>query len=202
VAQSGTFPKVFTDFSHEATQDKNDKAADIVNQALSVECGVPVTAESTKMWRLLGGLGSHDLSAMREVLGMPKGAIGASLKLPFWSAILEYPTFSVTYESGLDNIHRFDAHIEVYSMNKTVRIKYDSPYVKGLPIKMTICENVDGSYKETMTIKTYEDPYTLEMKELYEMVANGKAVKTTAKDARQDLEIFQMIMKAGSRTES
>ena len=84
VSQSGTFPKVFTDFAPEVVQDKNDRASEIVHQALSVECGIPVTVESTKMWRLLGGLGSHDLSAMREALGMPQRALGASLKLPFW----------------------------------------------------------------------------------------------------------------------
>ncbi|OCT44393.1 hypothetical protein CLCR_05944 [Cladophialophora carrionii] len=197
VAQSGTFPKVFTDFSPEVVKDKNDRASDVAHQALSVECGLAVTAESTKMWRLLGGLGSHDLSAMREALGMPQRAIGASLKLPFWSALLEYPTFSVTYESGLDNVPRFDAHIEVYSMTKTVRVNYDTPYIKGLPVTMTTSENIDGVYKESTIIRTYEDPYTLEMKKLYQMVANGKEVKTTAKDARKDVEIFQMIMKAG-----
>ena len=84
VAQSGVFPKVFTDFAPEVVQDKNDKASDIVNQALSTECNVHVTADSTRMWRLLGGLGSHDLSAMREAIGMPKRAIGASFNLPFW----------------------------------------------------------------------------------------------------------------------
>ncbi len=87
VGQSGTFPKVFTDFAPDVVQDKNDKASEIVHQALSVECGIPVTAESTKMWRLLGGLGSHDWSAMREALGMPQRALGASLKLPFWRCV-------------------------------------------------------------------------------------------------------------------
>ena len=118
------------------------------------------------------------------------------------SAILEYPGFSVTYESGIDNVPRFDAHIEVYSMTKTVRVKYDTPYIKGLPVTMTVCENADGTYRESTITRTYEDPYTLEMKELYQMVANGKEVKTTAKDARRDLEIFQMIMKAETKTSS
>lgn len=113
------------------------------------------------------------------------------------SAILQYPGFSVTYESGIDNIPRFDAHIEVYSLNKSVRVVYDTPYVKGLPITMVICENVDGVYKESTVRKTYEDPYTLEMKELYQMVVSGKPVKTTTKDAKEDLKIFRMIMKAG-----
>lgn len=115
------------------------------------------------------------------------------------SAMLQYPTFSVTYESGIDNVPRFDAHIEVYSMMKSVRVVYDTPYIKGLPVTMIIRENVDGVYKESMVRRTYEDPYTLEMKELYEMVVNSKEVKTTAKDAKMDLKIFQMIMKAGQR---
>lgn len=112
---------------------------------------------------------------------------------------MQYPTFAVTYESGIDNVPRFDAHIEVYSWQKSVRVNYDTPFVKGLPVTMTVRENDRGVYKETTSRRTYEDPYTLEMKELYEMVVNGKPVKTTAKDAREDLKIFQMIMKAGER---
>lgn len=115
------------------------------------------------------------------------------------SVIFQYPGFSVTYESGIDDIPRFDAYIEVYSMKKSVRVFYDTPFIKGLPVTLLVRENVDGTYKESIVRKTYEDPYTLEMKELYDMVANGKAVKTTAKDAKEDLKIFRMIMKAGYR---
>jgi predicted dehydrogenase len=106
----------------------------------------------------------------------------------------------VTYESGIDNVPRFDAHIEVYSMTKTVRVKYDTPYVKGLPVTMTVTENSDGAYSERTVTRTYEDPYTLEMKELYQVVVEGKPIKTTATDARKDVEIFQMIMRAGLKS--
>ena len=105
----------------------------------------------------------------------------------------------MTYESGIDEVPRFDAHIEVYSLNKSVRVSWDSPYVKGLPVTMTVRENVDGTYSETSVRKTYEDPYTLEMKELYEVVALGKQIKTTAKDAKEDLKTFQMLMQASHR---
>lgn len=89
---------------------------------------------------------------------------------------------------------RFDAHIEVYSATKTVKVQYDTPFIKGLPVTMHVAENVDGTYKETMTRKSYEDPYTLEMKQLWNLVAEGKPVKTTPQDALQDLEIFSMAM--------
>jgi hypothetical protein len=33
--------------------------------------------------------------------------------------------------------------------------------------------------------------------ELYKMIVEGKQIKTTAADAKKDLEIFGMIMRAG-----
>jgi hypothetical protein len=84
VAQSATFPKQFTDFAQKDVEDRNSRAAELIHQALQVECGVPVTEQTTRMYRLLCGLGSHDLSAMREALGMPVKVIGASLERPFW----------------------------------------------------------------------------------------------------------------------
>jgi hypothetical protein len=57
----------------------------MVKTALETEAGgIAVTPESTSMWRMFGGLGSHDLSVMREVLGMPEKVVGSSLELPFW----------------------------------------------------------------------------------------------------------------------
>ena len=65
---------------------------------------------------------------------------------------------------------------------------------------MTVREDADGNgaLKETVVRRTYEDPYTLELKELYALATEGKPVKTTVEDAAQDLKIFQMIMKAGA----
>ncbi|KAJ4356256.1 uncharacterized protein N0V89_004287 [Didymosphaeria variabile] len=196
VHQSGTFPKKFTDFTQADSMDKDERAKEMVKTALENEAGgVDVTPESTLMWRLFGSLGSHDLSVMREVLGMPEKVVGSSLGFPFWNVLFKYSTFTVSYESGIDNVPRFDAHIEVYGANKTVKVQYDTPYVKGLPVTLHMAENVDGVYKESMIRKSYEDPYTQEMKKLWEMVAEGKSVKTTAQDALQDLEVFNMAMK-------
>ncbi|KAF4974101.1 hypothetical protein FZEAL_8974 [Fusarium zealandicum] len=196
IEQSGTFPQRFTDFRREDSDDKDAKSREMIKFAFEEECGgVPVTQDSTLMWRFLAGLGSHDLSVMREALGMPDKVVGTSMGLPFWNVLFRYPTFTVSYESGIDNIPRFDAHLEVYGTNKTVRVQYDTPYVKGLPVTMHVVENVDGALKETTIRKSYEDPYTLEMKELWKMVVEGKPVKSTPQDALQDLEIFGMIMR-------
>ncbi|KAG7152259.1 hypothetical protein HYQ46_011913 [Verticillium longisporum] len=94
---------------------------------------------------------------------------GYSLGFPFWNGLFKYPGFTVSYESGIDNNPRFDAHLEVYSNTKSVRLQYDTPYVKGLPVTMHIAENYNGTYKEATIRKTYEDPYTHELKECTQM---------------------------------
>jgi predicted dehydrogenase len=201
VDQSGTFPKRFTDFRKEDSEELASKDQDMTEVALLSDFGVPVNAETKLVLALLGGLGSHDLSAMREVLGMPRAVVGASLKFPFWSALLQYDTFPVIYESGINSVPVFDAHIEVYTAKKIVRITYDSPYVKGLPTTMTVREATTGPrgdpcYQERIVRTTYEDVYTVEFKEWYDCIISGREPKTTIEDARKDLDIFKMLMQS------
>lgn len=107
-------------------------------------------------------LGSHDLSVMREALGPPESVIGASLDVittgnDFWSVLFKYPGFTCTYESAIYGVPLFDAHIEVYGKNKSVKVQYDTPYVKGLPITMTVRETLEGGgFQERVVRRTYE----------------------------------------------
>lgn len=201
VGQSGTFPKKYTDFKKEDSEEMIAKDGEAVKEALT-NCGVEATPAAVDIYGLLGSLGSHDLSAMREIIGMPKSVLGASLSLPIWSVLFQYDGFPVTYESGINSVPIFDAHIEIYSHEKIVRVNYDTPYVKGLPVTMTIRERIDGTrgdgYQERIVRKTYEDPYTLEFLQFYKCVTENSTPKTTAVDARQDLDIFKMIMQAGT----
>jgi predicted dehydrogenase len=130
VGQSGTFPARFTDFPPKAVKARTD-----LLDALFKECfeGQEVTPEKQKYCRFLGGLGSHDLSLMREALGgLPVSVAGVSVNEPFYSAIFNYRNrdgspYAVTYESGIDLVPRFDAHLAVYGEKKTVSIHYDTP---------------------------------------------------------------------------
>ena len=111
--------------------------------------------------------------------------------------MFQYPGFVVGYESGVDQVPRFDASIEVFGDTKTVEMRIDTPFVRGLPTTMTIKESLpDGSYKEAVTRRTYEDPFTLQWKEVYAWLVDGKSPKTTPSDARKDLEVLGMLMKA------
>jgi hypothetical protein len=121
------------------------------------------------MLALLGELGSHDLSAMREILGLPTKCLGASLTWPIWTATFEYThasngtTFPVIYESRINDVPVFDAHVEIYTPSKIVRVNIDTPYTKGLPTTMTVREKVaepckgEMAFVERCVRTTYED---------------------------------------------
>ncbi|PWW77521.1 NAD(P)-binding protein [Tuber magnatum] len=197
VGQSGTFPREFSDYKPEDVSELAKRAEDMASEQLT-GYGVPATEQSIELYRGLTGLGSHDLSLMREILGMPvreNPTLGASLRMPVWNVLFNYGHFTVLYESGFHGIPVFDAHIEVYSEKKSVLIKYDTPYVKGLPVTMTVRENVDGKFVERFIRNTYEDPFTLESKSFYSAVREGARIKTDVDDALEDFELFGMIMK-------
>lgn len=200
VDQSGTYSLAFTDVSADDATDKSTRTREIAKGALGSRADDKALESSL---RFLGSLGSHDLSAMRELLGgkLPTRCVGATRAKhgPFYTALLEYEDegFTAIYESGIDSVASFDAYIEVIGEHKRVKVSYDTPYVKGLPITVEVREfDKAGNHVERVVRPTYTDTYTLELEELYECVRNGKPVKTTPEDAAQDLLIFDMILSA------
>ncbi|KAK1967909.1 oxidoreductase family protein [Colletotrichum sublineola] len=198
VGQSGTYPMKYTDYPAEVAADMHSTEESMVKAALVDEFGVAATPESMTMFRLFTGLGVHDFSALREMVGMPSRVVGASLGLPIWNVLFQYQGFPVMYESGIIDVPKFDAHLEIYSREKIVRVDYDTPYVKGLPVTMTIRERIESArgdgYQERTIRKTYEDPFTLEFLDFYSCATKKTSPKTSAMDSREDLDLIKMIM--------
>lgn len=202
VNQSGTSPVKFADFPANAAEDRRVNLEKLLREAFPDRI---VSEKDIQYCRFLGSLGSHDLSLMREALGFPESVAGVSANEPFYSAIFNYrnktgESYSVTYESGIDSVPRFDANLAVYGERKTVSIQYDTPYVKALPIKVKVDElNEHGEATSREILSSFEDAYTVELKEVYDCFVNGKAIKTTAADASMELELFDMMFKQLAR---
>ncbi len=86
--------------------------------------------------------------------------------------------------------------MEVYGESKSVRIEYDTPYIKGLPITVTITETENERFKETKIRHTYLDPYTTELKAFHQAITAGGQLKTTPEDYKDDLVLFRWIIEA------
>lgn len=193
ISQSGTFPQTFTDYPATMTAERTALGDRLRHEVFPDHAEVkPMMATFS---RFLGGLGSHDLSVMREALGMPHSCTGVSMHPPFFTATFEYDGFALHYETGLDSVPRFDAHLQVYA-DKTIKLQYDSSYIKGLPTRVIVDEKTAaGSYQQREIVTTYEDAYTAELMDFHTCLARGKAIKTSLTDALQDLDIFLMVLR-------
>ncbi|EPS27764.1 hypothetical protein PDE_02708 [Penicillium oxalicum 114-2] len=196
ISQSGTFPVKNSDYPANATEERSSRLKSLYAEAFPDQ---EITDEKRKICHFLGSLGSHDISLMREALGFPEKVVGVSANDPFYSAIMTFrnpdgSTYSTTYESGIDSVPIFDAHMAVYGASKRVTIKYDSPYVKGLPIYVEVEEvNENGEIQKRTLLSSYEDAYTAELQKMYEAFTNGREIKTSVQDARKDLEIYDLM---------
>lgn len=203
VNQSGTSPfKYSADVPSGTSAERERLLSMLFREAFD---GKEATTARKDSCRFLGSLGSHDLSLMRETLGFPQSVSGVSANEPFYSAILNYSNtdgsrFAVTYESGIDAVARFDSHLTIYGKNKTVSIQYDTPFIKGLPIKVKVDEiNEHGEAVSREILSSYEDAYTAELKEMHACFTQGRVIKTSAEDAMEDLRMFKMIFEQHER---
>ncbi|REE56443.1 putative dehydrogenase [Paenibacillus taihuensis] len=187
----------FNDIPAELMNDRWTRRATMIKGAIG-EVPQPIY----NSYGLLCGLNSHDLSAMRELLGMPKRVVSAAQ----WNgggyitAILEFDGYYASFETGVDDQRRFDAYIEVFGESKSLKIQYDTPYIRHLPTTMEVKETIGEAYHERVVRPTLKDPYTVELEEFYEVVTQGRTPKTTPEDYKNDLDIFKMITDALLKT--
>ncbi len=149
-------------------------------------------------YRMMLGLSTHDLSAMREMLGMPRRVLYASQHDGgrYQTAAFDYGDFICQFSTGVDNIPRFDTYLQVYGDNKVVRVDYDTPFVRNLPITLTVTETTDGANKQqTVTHPGWGDAFTEEWRAFHRSVATGEKPKSNPQDFRHDLVLFQDMIR-------
>jgi predicted dehydrogenase len=183
----------YDDIPEAAKLDRNAKAERLVREAIG-----EAPPDIVGAYRFLLGLNSHDISAMRELLGMPRGVISAR----HWNAgrflivVFAYDGYCAVLESGVDEQLRFDAHIEVYGLTKSVRVQYDSPYIRHLPTTLVINETAGDTYQQRVERPTFKDPYTHEIEYFHDAVTTGVSPKTSPEDFMDDLRLMRLIVDA------
>ncbi|MFI5014944.1 MAG: Gfo/Idh/MocA family oxidoreductase [Hyphomicrobiales bacterium] len=150
-------------------------------------------------YALLLGLSSHDISAMRELLGMPDQVLYAACRNEDGrtiSAAFDYGGFVCQFETGIDLIPRFDAHIEVFTPSRIVRIEYETPYIRNMPCRLLVTDVDHLGMARTAESLAWRDPFSVEWEAFHASVTKGAAPKTSLADAGQDLLLFQEMIKA------
>lgn len=94
----------------------------------------------------------------------------------------------------MDRDH-LDSQVAIHEEDKSVIIRYDTPFIKGLGMPVEMDElNKHGGERYRSLQTSYKDAYTAETRELYEVVVNRKEIKTSAADTMDDMKLFKMMM--------
>lgn len=177
---------------------RQQRSRDLVAEALG-----DVPGELGGVYRLLCGLGSHDLSAMRELFGGPPRRVAAARHWRgggYLAALLDYDDFVVSYETGVDEQVRFDAHLEVYGEHTMMRIQYDTPYLRHLPTTLITETTTGDGLTRSVHRPHFKDPYTAELEYFHRAVTEGFVPKTSPEDFVTDLDLFAELIGAMRRS--
>lgn len=147
---------------------------------------------------LLAGSGCHILSAVRELIGMPR-SVEAAVVSPNgmqFTLILAYDGFNLVFEEMNDQkIVDFDESIEIYQGTRRMHLRYDSPYIRSLPSRLEVSELENGQAKVTTYGPDYRDMFANEVKEFYRCIVEQDTPKCDIADAAEDVRLFLEIGK-------
>jgi predicted dehydrogenase len=150
-----------------------------------------LTPRQAGAYDLLLGLGSHDSSAMRELLGTPRAVSHAAARGNYVTATIDYGDFVCHFEIGVDDIPRYDTHIEIYGARHVLRLRWDVPYVRNLPTTLSVLEADDrGGFSERTVMPEWGDPFVEEWTAFHEHVTSRTQPAMSAADFRRDLDLF------------
>ena len=180
------------DIDEEARADKAARATGITAESLG-----EATPTQARAFRLLNSLSSHDLSALRGLVGRPRGVIAArgSNNGKFISALLDYGDFVATFETGLDNVGAFDASIEIFTGDHRYTLQYDTPYIRHLPTRLTELSCRGEELIRLESRPSFRDPYTNQWLRFYQALTGGAPFEETLEDAVHDLTLAIEIAK-------
>ena len=149
-------------------------------------------------YSLLLGLSSHDLSAMRELLGQPRRVLHATQRHngQYLTATFDYGDFVCLFSTGLDEIPRYDTYLEVYTASSVVRVDFDTPYVRNVPARLSVVEaHGPAGVRRRTSYPSRRDSFVAEWAAFYECVTRAARPRMTIEDARLDLELSLEIIR-------
>ncbi len=135
--------------------------------------------EQVRAYQVLTGLSSHSFSAMRELFGSPRGVAAARQHRGENVLVMfDYGSFTALYEAVIHDVARFDAGIEVLTLNQHFKINYDTPYVRNLPTRLEITTSDLHSTGTEIVGPFYEDAFRIELSAFHHAVTTGEKPKT------------------------
>jgi predicted dehydrogenase len=172
----------------------NQDESAIIDRAIG-QTSVPVA----NAYQLLLRLGCHDLSAMRGLIGRPRGVLHAAERWngAYVNATFDYGDFLCQFDVGLNIVSSTNAWIEVVGSRGTLTLEYQLPYVRHLPARLTTAILADQGDVVTEVHDSHgKDQFVLEWLDFHSNIRLARCPENSLLDAREDLEIAMDVIDA------
>jgi len=182
-----------TDIPPEVIQQGQRARTELIRRAIG-----DATPEETRAYGMLMGLASHDISAMREMLGLPKRVLYAAYRQggATVTAAFDYGDFICQFEMSVDNLARYDTYIEVAGDDRSIRVDWATPYVRNLPVKTREWRSTGNGIEERELFPGWDDPFVKEWEALHRTITAGAPNKSGPEDYRHDANLFLEMIRA------
>lgn len=167
--------------------------------------GSNATDEVQTTYTFVNCSGVHILSAVRDLVGEPK-RVARSYAMnggKHIAALLDYGQFMGVFEYVNDqSVALFDEAIEIYQGNRKFLLKYESPYIRNLPVRLEMIETNGLESRTTVFGPWYTDNFRNELIEFADCIESRRQPQTQLRDARADMLLAQEIaLKSAERHE-
>lgn len=186
-------------------QERLDSAARDQTHGLRGALGADADTEALHTYFFLLSLCTHDFSAMRDLIGAPRGVLYATRRngdvSPFLTMAFDYGTFVCHYEAGFDELPRVEQDMQVYGNDRVVSVAYGSTFVRNNPVVLRVTSAVGRLGTETRVVTpSFEDPFVSEWLAFHASVVEGAPVRASPQDALLDIQLCRTVADQITRT--
>jgi len=153
------------------------------------------------VYDLLLGLATHDMTVLRGAFGDPRGVLYSTWWQPgrFLTAVLDYgDQVRCTFQVGhVPRRKWFDEQLEGYGADRTVSIRWPSPFLRNAPTEVVVTAMEGTGYSERRVVASFDEAFRRELRHFHRCVTCGERCLTPGEEGRADIAwLTQLLLKA------
>lgn len=154
--------------------------------------------EAIEAYKLMLGLGTHDLSLVRAVFGPPEtiryAIIHGGGRAVTW--VSQHAAVDpVLWSIASTERKWFDQELTLYGASETLSIRFPSPYLKNAPTEV-VHTLMDGqSIVRALRVFGYREAFRLELEAFYDAVVHDRPLLSDAEGGRIDVEVAAAVVR-------
>lgn len=149
----------------------------------------------------------HEINMLAGILGEPQSITRAEswMSNEGLAAVLQYAgdVRCVLSWINLPELRNYSQELAFYGTSERVTLRLPSPFLRSAPSTLLLEGSDDGDNWEKAITVSYEEAFKRELAHFHQCVTGGGAPRTTAQQARRDLQVLQAITRcaAGGKPE-